>query len=520
MTQRLFTYDPKTRGDLGSEQSVREVVGRLTALAGPALQQARAARRPALVSTTVPLRPIDPIEIVGQAAAHSIEPMLWTRPQDGFSIVGIGRAWEHAAAGRGRFERARDAWDQLKATAPGGPDLVPSAQAAAAASGVGPVLVGGFSFSPAGPVGPEWGGFDASSLVLPSLVFATSDDIGWLTACLVVRPEMTGDEIGASIHRTGVYLATLDRPGVADGSSGAGEVEARIAAAQPARGLSKTELTTAQDWKALVGLAARAVRAGDLKKVVLARALRVGGAAFHPVEALRRLRAGYPTCAVFAVVRQGRWFVGATPERLVRVRRGEVSAMALAGSAPRGTTPAADRGFGEALLASAKDRLEHAIVADMVRQSLSGVCEAISVAGSPTLLKVSNVQHLHTPIAARLCEGRTILDLADRLHPTPAVGGVPREAALEWLHRHEGLDRGWYAGPVGWIDAHGDGEFAVAIRSALLAPGEALLYAGCGIVADSDPDAEYAESQLKLRAMLAALAANGDTPGAGSGHAT
>jgi isochorismate synthase len=221
---------------------------------------------------------------------------------------------------------------------------------------------------------------------------------------------------------------------------------------------------------------------------------------------------------VFAVVRGGRWFLGATPERLVRVRHGEVSAMALAGSAPRGQSPEDDRRFGEALLASAKDRVEHAIVVEMVRHSLSGACDAVSVAEAPALLKVSNVQHLHTPIAARLRGGSTIFDLIERLHPTPAVGGVPRAAALDWLRRREGLDRGWYAGPIGWIDGRHEGEFAVAIRSALLSRDEALLYAGCGIVAGSDPDAEYGESQLKLRAVLAALGANGQAHNAESGH--
>jgi isochorismate synthase len=255
-----------------------------------------------------------------------------------------------------------------------------------------------------------------------------------------------------------------------------------------------------------VAAGAREVREGLLKKVVLARGVKVRATGFDAADTLRRLRADYPTCTLFAIVRGDRCFLGATPERLVRVRGGEVNAMALAGSAPRGETEEEDRRFGAMLLAGPKDRLEHAVVVEVLREALTTVCTSVSVAEAPTLLRFRNVQHLHTPIVARLRGRSTVLDLVRLLHPTPAVGGVPREKALQWIGRHEGLDRGWYAGPVGWIDRAGEGEFAVAIRSALVRRDEATLFAGCGIVGDSDPDQEYAESGLKLRPMLSALA--------------
>jgi isochorismate synthase len=224
---------------------------------------------------------------------------------------------------------------------------------------------------------------------------------------------------------------------------------------------------------------------------------------------LERLRADYPGCFVFGVGRGQRCFLGASPERLVRLREGTVWATCLAGSIARGTTTEEDEHLGTALLASAKDRAEHAIVVRALCDALVGAGVELAPVGPPGLMKVRNVQHLCTPVAGRVGAGRTILELVERLHPTPAVGGFPREAALRLIREREGMDRGWYAGPVGWMDASGDGEFTVAIRSALLRGPEASLFAGCGIVAGSDPEREYAESCLKLRPILSALDGSG-----------
>ena len=178
---------------------------------------------------------------------------------------------------------------------------------------------------------------------------------------------------------------------------------------------------------------------------------------------------------------------------------------AVAGSAPRGGSEEEDARLGRLLLAGAKDRLEHALVVDALRDVLAKISTAAPSTAETVLLKLGNIQHLYTPLTAVLQGRHTVLELAGLLHPTPAVGGVPRAAALRWISDHERLDRGWYAGPVGWMDRRGNGEFAVAIRSALLQGTEALLFAGCGIVGDSDPDQEYAESWLKLRSILPAL---------------
>jgi isochorismate synthase len=279
-----------------------------------------------------------------------------------------------------------------------------------------------------------------------------------------------------------------------------------IANAEP---LAVLEIPPEEPWKALVRRAADAVRDGAFTKVVLARALVLRGVRRTPAQVLRRLRAAYPGCTLFAVAASDRCFLGATPERLVRLRAGDVAAEAVAGSAPRAASADEDRRLGEGLRANPKDRLEHAVVVDVVRGVMEEICAHVAAPAEPELLKVANVQHLVTPLVGRLRDPLGVLDLVERLHPTPAVGGFPRHAALAWIERHEALSRGWYAGPIGWVNPDGEGEFAVAIRSAVMRGSEAVLFAGCGIVAGSDPDQEYAESALKMRPLLEALGAAG-----------
>ncbi len=161
--------------------------------------------------------------------------------------------------------------------------------------------------------------------------------------------------------------------------------------------------------------------------------------------------------------------------------------MALAGSAPRGATGEEDRHLGSELLYSAKNREEHEIVTTTIRDSLASLCSRIWITDTPELLRLKNIQHLQTAIVGELLPGRSMLEALHALHPTPAVGGSPTEQALAFIRAHENLDRGWYAGPIGWIDLRGNGEFAVALRSALLEKNQATLFAGCGIVRDSDP---------------------------------
>jgi isochorismate synthase len=487
------------------EEALASAAERLRSRVRVAVRQAAMLRTPVLAWTVVGIPPVDPVDLFSRALAVSADPMYWDRPADDCSLVGVGCAWTFTTTGPGRFDEARVAWQRVLAGAIGdspAPVFERPEERGRAGRNVpsaGPVLMGGFSFAPGGPALPIWSGFEAASLVIPRVLLSIRGGEACATLSLLVHPTGPdpGDAERAVEESVGLLSRLLDRAATPGGA-----IDHRIVALE--------EHPPVVEWKTLVARAAEAVRRRDLTKVVMARSLRVTGNGFDPPRVLRRLRADYPTCAVFAVARGDRCFLGATPERLVRVRGGDVNVMALAGSAPRGGTAEEDRRLGESLLASTKDCVEHAVVVDMLRDALDGLCSSVMVSGPPSLLKVANVQHLCTPIAARLRDRTTILDLVGRLHPTPAVGGVPREAALAWIRDHEGLDRGWYAGPVGWLDHRGDGDFAVAIRSALLAGCEALLYAGCGIVADSDPEAEYEESRLKLRPLLAALGAGSE----------
>ena len=198
-------------------------------------------------------------------------------------------------------------------------------------------------------------------------------------------------------------------------------------------------------------------------------------------------------------------FLGATPECLVRLVDGRVETASVAGSAPRGRSPEEDLDLGRQLRESKKEQAEHAFVVRALREALAPHCDALEVRESPRLMRLQDIQHLETPIAGHLRARRSILELLGSVHPTPAIAGAPREAALEWLNANENLDRGWYSGPIGFTDSQGGGEFYAALRSAVLRGCEAWLFAGAGVVDGSDPEAELRETRLKLRAMLAPL---------------
>jgi menaquinone-specific isochorismate synthase len=257
------------------------------------------------------------------------------------------------------------------------------------------------------------------------------------------------------------------------------------------------------EWQQAVGEAVRRISLSEkLRKVVLARD--VYASANRPIDArvlLRRLSARYPGCYTFAV--DG--FVGATPELLISRNGWKVTSLVLAGTLPRGATPAQDAQFADTLRGSAKENEEHEYAAASLRETLSPLCEAMYVAPRPELIRLPNVQHLGTRVRGTLAAQRSALALAAAVHPTAAVGGTPTAAAVEVIRELESMDRERYAGPVGWVDADGNGEWGIALRCAQLDGDSARLFAGCGIVAGSDPVAELAETESKLRPMRSAL---------------
>lgn len=258
-------------------------------------------------------------------------------------------------------------------------------------------------------------------------------------------------------------------------------------------------------WEQAVAEAVTAIKAGRLRKVVLAQDQ--FATASEPIDVrvlLHRLAGRCPECFTFAC--DG--MVGATPELLIRQNGRHVSALVLAGTAPRGGDPAEDERLGSELLASAKNTEEHAYAVASMRDALEPLCDELHSQPRPTLLKLPNLQHLGTRVRGTLAADgtpRSALALAAAVHPTAAVCGTPTGAALELIRELEHMDRERYAGPVGWVDAEGNGEWGIALRCAQLSGRSARLFAGCGIVAGSDPAAELAEAQVKFRTMRGAL---------------
>jgi menaquinone-specific isochorismate synthase len=259
------------------------------------------------------------------------------------------------------------------------------------------------------------------------------------------------------------------------------------------------------EWTAAVRRVLAAIEAGDVRKVVLAREVFLEAAApFCRREVLDRLRRRNPSCFVYAAG----GFVGASPELLVRRRGGEVESCPMAGTVARGATPDEDERLTVGLRASTKDAEEHRLLVEAVLEALTPVCDGPLAATGAEIVRLATVSHLTTRVSGRLGEpAPSALELVGHLHPTPAVGGLPRRPALRAIAELERFDRGLYAGPVGWVGADGDGEWAVALRGAELDGSRARLVAGAGIVAGSDPDAEWAETQAKLATMLAAVGA-------------
>ncbi len=259
-------------------------------------------------------------------------------------------------------------------------------------------------------------------------------------------------------------------------------------------------------FKRSVVQALQSIANGQLDKIVLAKTLDITAAEpFDLIGSLQNLRDCYPNCYLFsATCGKGETFLGASPERLVAVQENRLRTEALAGSTPRGKTPAEDYQFAQQLINSDKEAREHQLVIDFITQRLARLNIQAQLA-EPRILRLPNIQHRHTPLTAPMPAQGHILDVVGALHPTPAVAGLPREVACQYIPYYEKFDRGLYAAPIGWVDTQGNGEFAVGIRSALLKGNTARLFAGAGIVAGSDPEKELNEVQLKLQALLKAL---------------
>jgi isochorismate synthase len=351
-----------------------------------------------------------------------------------------------------------------------------------------PRLFGGFAFSALGAQSSDWAGFGSARFVLPRVTYARERDAAVLTLALE-RSELERGSTSPAVQLfKAAHEALCAHPECAPGR------EARV--------LVREEPDPALFESRVADLIERIAR-GELAKAVAARELRLGFAGeIDPFATVAALRDQAPECVRFAFRWGAACFIGATPERLLYKHGRTLETEALAGTIDAGAESPEAR-----LCASTKELEEHGLVVSAIRSALEPLAEEFLAPSVPLVRRLKHVLHLCTPIQVRLLRDTHVLDLLGRLHPTPAVGGVPTEVALDWIERHEPFDRGWYAGAVGWFDASGDGDFNVALRSGLVMKSRARLYAGAGIVRESKPAAEYAETTPKLATLLASLRA-------------
>jgi isochorismate synthase len=442
--------------------------------------------RRTLVSVTREVEVDDPCAVVFASRLASERWFCWEQPDREVALAGLGVAHEATSRGSRRFEEVADECLRLG-------DHPVSEEPRGLPAGAGPVWLGGFAFDPEGGAGSTWSSLAPASLVLPQVSICRRADRSFLTVNAVVGPgegiERLADELSARVSglRLDAPLPLLDPHPTA---------HAEIRSARPPR-----------EFEAAVEKATSRIAAGEFSKVVLAREVIVGAAAAHdPAAVFGAMREQFPACFCFCCGTPEAAFIGASPELLVRRAGASVSTVALAGSTRRSSDPAVDDHLGEQLLRSDKDRREQRIVAERIVRALRPHAVWVEAAPEPEIVKIANIQHLATPVIAQLAEPRSAIEMAGLLHPTPAVGGEPWPASASAIADLEDMDRGWYAAPVGWMDATEDGEFCVALRSALLRDREAHLFAGVGVVAGSDPAAELAETEVKLGALLPLLA--------------
>jgi salicylate biosynthesis isochorismate synthase/menaquinone-specific isochorismate synthase len=456
----------------------------LLASLSESVERAVARRRRTVVSVTVPVDGVDPCAAVFASRLASDRWFCWEQPDREFALATLGVVREATSRGPNRF---RDVARECL----GGADMIVD-EPSGLPAGAGAVWVGGFAFDPEGGSASAWSSLAPASLVLPELSFCRSGKETFLTLNALVQP---GDDPDA---RTSALAARL---------AGLRDDPLPLLDPHPTSRMTISSARPPGDFERMISAATERIGAGEMSKVVLAREVLVSaGAAHDPAALFGAMREQFPSCFCFCCGTPEAAFIGASPELLLRRSGASVSTVALAGSTRRSSDPAVDDHLGEQLLRSDKDRREHAIVAERIARALRPHAVWVEAGPEPEIVKVANIQHLATPVVAQLAEPRSAVELAGVLHPTPAVGGEPWPAAAKAIAELEQMDRGWYAGPVGWMDSTEDGEFCVALRSALLRDREAHLYAGVGVVAGSDPAAELAETEIKLGALLPLLA--------------
>jgi menaquinone-specific isochorismate synthase len=438
---------------------------------------------------------IDPLAYLEQQMQDAGEAYYWEQPSHDMAIAAGPALHVFQTRGPQRFATLQAAFDDLVSKGLQISTIEHSLTA--------PLLLSGFSFSNNEASSEHWDSFGSGQGYIPRWSLVREGQITLFTINLLVDPE---DEWLGS--REAIIDAFMDELELVS-------QQLDDYAQQPHPAHEKVQLqvsvngsgTDREQWNRQINRAKDLIKSETFDKIVLAREQHVmTDRSIRPTRILNQLRYQYPECFTFMVrQKSGDTFLGSTPERLGAFYRSHMLTEGLAGSMSRGKTASEDAFYEKQLRNSSKNLREHAFVVEAIKDRLTPWSDRIQHPDEPGIKKLSNVQHLHTPITAWMNGSYRPLELVGELHPTPAVGGHPRDHALPYISNLESFDRGWYAAPVGWLNAHGRGEFAVAIRSALLHDDEAWLFAGCGIVADSDPDEEWEETELKLIPMKTAL---------------
>lgn len=405
---------------------------------------------------------------------------FWQNREKNFTLVGLGNAYTiESNKENQRYTNVENQWKQLLQ----GVDYENLLQQ--------PILFGSFTFDPKKGVSDEWSNFSHANFALATHQLVIRNEKAYVNTHIVSKQNISEEQISKLLAERDEIIHQA-------------QVKGSKTYAKPV--VNKMTEPFKEEYLKSISNVTDAIKDGQADKVVIARSLALRfDEKVDPTNVLTQVYNEQPESYLFGQENGENLFFGASPERLVSVKDGQAYSSCIAGSIKRGATKEHDNALGAELLNDAKNLQEHQYVVDMITSSFEDTCSSYTVPESPQLLKIRDIQHLYTPVEGYLNDGATILQMVEKLHPTPALGGAPRGKAMEMIRQYEPMNRGIYAGPIGWLNAEGDGEFAVAIRSALLQKDQAYLYAGGGIVADSEPQSEYEETLVKFRPMLRAL---------------
>lgn len=442
-----------------------------------------------LISISIPAPGVETAVFLQQAIGQ--ERFYWHNAHGGLALAGFGMAANLTAWGNGRFQHIQQQAQALFANA-----IIHNNQTQLA----GPRLFGGFAFIDDFTPDNTWSIHYPAQFILPHYQIAQQGEQSWLTLNVILPADESPKDILPELQTALTTRLT----------------QLKNAPIHPlTRSPKQSQITRPHinypmpytNWQTMITHATQTMQSSDLNKVVLSRVCEIRYRQRVDVDgALAYLDAHYPDCYRFLFEpRPFHAFYGATPELLAQLNGRFLQTMGLAGSIGRGKTAAEDAALAQELLNSAKNQHEHALVVESIRRRLAPFAANLDIPPQPSILQLGYIQHLHTSIQAALHRADGILPILQNLHPTPALGGQPRHLAMPFISQAEPVPRGWYGAPIGWLDHNLDGAFGVAIRSAITQDRRVWLYSGAGIVADSDPQAEWEETALKFKPMLNSL---------------